>query len=180
METQFGGRDRNFTKGNHEYSRRTVETSRDISGKIQPNAILKHYKMPKFDGESSCDLYRRQFEVVAMANGWTEHQKATELVLALQGKALKILQNIPGSNYYSLTNALELRYGTKHLTPVYQSQLKSRLQGPSETLQEYGTEVGRLTRLAYPQAPKECLNQIAVQTFIDGFRSTTGASPWPF
>jgi len=74
-------------------------------------------------------------------------------MLALQGKALEILQNIPESkqeDYYSLTNALELRYGTKHLTLVYRSQLKSRLQGLSETLQEFGTEVGRLTRLAYP------------------------------
>jgi len=65
--------------------------------KVQPNAILKHYKVPKFDGKSSWDLYRRQFEVAAMVNGWTEHQKATELVLALQGKALEILQNILGS-----------------------------------------------------------------------------------
>jgi len=44
------------------------------------------------------------------------------------------------------------------------------LQLPSETLQEFETEVGRLTRLAYPQAPEECLNQIAVQTFNDGVR----------
>jgi len=95
------------------------------------------------------------------------------LVLAQQGKALEILQNIPETkqgDYYSLTNALKLRYRTKHLTPMYQSQLKSRLQGPSETLQEFGTEVRRLTRLAYPQAPEECLNQIAVQTFIDGVK----------
>jgi len=51
-----------------------------------------------------------------MANGWTERQKATELVLALQGKALEILQNIPESkqgDYYSLKNALELRYNSK-------------------------------------------------------------------
>jgi len=104
--------------------------------------------VPKIDGEISASI-----------NGWTEHQKATELVLALQGKALEILQNIPESkqgHYYSLRNVLELRYVTKQLTSVYQSQLKSRLQGSSETLQEFGAEVGRLTRLAYPQAPEEC------------------------
>jgi len=91
----------------------------------------------------------------------------------LQNKALEILQNIPESkrgDYYSLANELELRNGTKHLTPVYQSQLKSRLQGPSETPQEFGTEVGRLTRLAYPQVPEECLNQIAMQTYSLEFK----------
>jgi len=81
--------------------------------KVQRNAILKHYKVPKFDGESSWDLYIRQFEVAAMANGWTEHQKATELALAHQGKALGILQNIPETkqgDYYSLTKVLKLTF----------------------------------------------------------------------
>jgi len=52
------------------YKRKPVEIS---PAKVQRNAILKHYKVPKFDGESSWDLYRRQFEVAAMANGWIEH-----------------------------------------------------------------------------------------------------------
>jgi len=130
-------------------------------------------KVPKFDGETSWELYRKQFEAAVVANGWTEHQKATELVLALRVKALVILQNIPQckqGDYYSLANALELRYGNKYLTQVYQSQLKSRAQGSSETLQEFGAEIERLIRLAYPQAPEDFLNQIAVQNFTDGAR----------
>jgi len=53
---------------------------------------------------------------------------------------------------------------------VYQSQLKSRDQGPSETLQEFGVEIEQLNQPAYPQAPKNFLNQIAVQNFTDGVR----------
>jgi len=70
----------------------------------------------------------------------------------------------------TLANALELRYGNKYLTQVYKIQLKSRAQESSETLQEFGAEIERLIRLAYPQAPEEFLNQIAVQNFTDGVR----------
>jgi len=163
METQFGQEIATLRKeimSVREESRNLVEVS-PIGNcpKVRPVATM-NCKMPKFDGETSWELYRKQFEAAAVANGWTEHQKATELVLALRGKALEILQNIPEckqGDYYSLANALELRYGNKYLTQVYQSQLKSRAQGSSETLQEFGAEIARLIRLAYPQAPEEFL-----------------------
>ncbi|KAJ8952760.1 hypothetical protein NQ318_008075 [Aromia moschata] len=51
---------------------------------------------------------------------------------------------------------------------VYQSQIKSRQQRSNESLQEYEADIERLVHLAYPQAPKEFLEQIGIQTFIDG------------
>ncbi|KAJ8961579.1 hypothetical protein NQ318_014831 [Aromia moschata] len=60
-----------------------------------------------------------------------------------------------------------MRYGHKYLRQVYQSQIKSRQQRSNESLQEYEADIERLVHLAYPQAPKEFLEQIGIQTFID-------------
>lgn len=51
---------------------------------------------------------------------------------------------------------------------MYQDQLRSRAQGPTET--EFGAEIRRLIWLSYPQIPEEFLHQIAVQNFTDGVR----------
>ncbi|KAJ8945285.1 hypothetical protein NQ318_002742 [Aromia moschata] len=88
-----------------------------------------------------------------------------------KGQALEILQSIPEEqqNYYNMiVGTLEIRYGHKYLRQVYQSQIKSRQQRTNESLQEYEADIERLTHLAYPQAPKECLEQIGIQNFIDG------------
>ncbi|KAJ8950497.1 hypothetical protein NQ318_015241 [Aromia moschata] len=55
----------------------------------------------------------------------------------------------------------------KYLHQVYQSQIKSTQQRTNESLQEYEADIKRLVHLAYPQAPKEFLEQIGIQTFID-------------
>ncbi|KAJ8944536.1 hypothetical protein NQ318_009699 [Aromia moschata] len=120
-------------------------------------------------------MYRRQFEAAAKANGWTPQEMATSLVISLRGQALEILQSIPDeqqNDYDRILGALEIRYGHKYLRQVYKSQLKSRQQRTNESLQEYEADIERLIHLAYPQAPKEFLEQIGIQTFIDGLLDT--------
>jgi len=96
METQFGQEIATLRKeimSVCEQSRNLVEVSPiGNCSKVRPDATM-NCKVPKL--ETSWELYKKQFEAAAVANWWTEHQKATELVLALRGKALEILQNIP-------------------------------------------------------------------------------------
>ncbi|KAJ8937218.1 hypothetical protein NQ318_005922 [Aromia moschata] len=138
-------------------------------------SVHKMLKPPTYDGQSSWSMYRRQFEAAAKANGWTPQEMATSLVIALRGQALEILQSIPEeqqNDYDRIVGALEIRYGHKYLRQVYQSQIKSRQQRSNESLQEYEADIERLIHLAYPQAPKEFLEQIGIQTFIDGLVDT--------
>ncbi|KAJ8945155.1 hypothetical protein NQ318_001620 [Aromia moschata] len=138
-------------------------------------SIHKMLKPPTYDGQSSWSMYRRQFEAAAKANGWTPQEMATSLVISLRGQALEILQSIPEeqqNDYDRIVGALEIRYGHKYLRQVYQSQIKSRQQRSNESLQEYEADIERLIHLAYPQAPKEFLEQIGIQTFIDGLVDT--------
>ncbi|KAJ8934750.1 hypothetical protein NQ318_004600 [Aromia moschata] len=137
--------------------------------------IIRPHQPPTYDGQSSWSMYRRQFEAAAKANGWIPQEMATSLVISLRGQALEILQSIPEeqqNDYDRIVGALEIRYGHKYLRQVYQSQIKSRQQRSNESLQEYEADVERLVHLAYPQAPKEFLEQIGIQTFIDGLVDT--------
>ncbi|KAJ8911883.1 hypothetical protein NQ315_012297 [Exocentrus adspersus] len=127
--------------------------------------------MPIHDNKL-CVLPGHRHHKPPTTNGWDEHQKATELALALRGKALQTLQKIPEEkqNDYSTVGALELRFGSKYLSQVYQNQLKSLSQGPTETLQEFSTDIEKMVRLAYPEAPEEFIKQLNVQSFIDGVK----------
>ncbi|KAJ8944636.1 hypothetical protein NQ318_004723 [Aromia moschata] len=138
-------------------------------------SVQKLLKPPTYDGQSSWSMYRRQFEAAAKANGWTSQEMATSLVISLRGQTLEILQSIPEeqqNDYGRIVGALEIRYGHKYLRQVYQSQIKSRQQRTNESLQEYEADIERLIHLAYPQAPKEFLEQIDIQAFIDGLVDT--------
>ncbi|KAJ8962167.1 hypothetical protein NQ318_018124 [Aromia moschata] len=163
----------------HQLHRTSIADSGDYStspGIPLQNSTLMHtersvhkiLKPPTYDGQSSWSMYRRQF-------GWTSQEMATSLVISLRGQALEILQSIPEeqqNDYDSIIGALEIRYGHKYLRQVYQSQIKSRQQRSNESLQEYEADIERLIHLAYPQAPKEFLEQIGIQTFIDGLVDT--------
>ncbi|KAJ8939220.1 hypothetical protein NQ318_014921, partial [Aromia moschata] len=148
----------------HQLHRTSIADSGDCS--TSPATPLQH---------SSLMHTERQFEAAAKANGWTPQEMATSLVISLRGQALEILQSIPEeqqNDYDRIVGTLEIRYGHKYLRQVYQSQIKSRQQRSNESLQEYEADIERLIHLAYPQAPKEFLEQIGIQTFIDGLVDT--------
>ncbi|UYV65170.1 K02A2.6-like, partial [Cordylochernes scorpioides] len=128
---------------------------------------------PTFDGQTSLEGFRRQFEAVTLNNGWGETEKVTNLIVALRGPALDLLQAVPRADqqsYAMLMGELELRYGEQHLRQVYQAQLKLRRQKVGESLQGFEADVKRLCHLAYPGAPIDFLDQLAAQTFVDGIR----------
>ncbi|KAJ8944064.1 hypothetical protein NQ318_005974 [Aromia moschata] len=131
-------------------------------------------KPPQFDGKVSRGTYLRQFEAAATANGWTDSEKATGLIIALRGEAIDVLKGIPVEQYHSfehLKDHLEMRYGDKHMQHVYQVQLKGRLQLAGENLQHLEADILRLVRLASPTAPPEFLEQLSIQHVIDGLRN---------
>ncbi|UYV84370.1 K02A2.6-like [Cordylochernes scorpioides] len=128
---------------------------------------------PTFDGQTSLEGLRRQFEAVTLKNDWEETEKVTNLILALRGPALDLLQAVPRADqqsYAMLIGEFELRYGEQHLRQVYQTQLKLRRQKVGESLQRFEADVKRLCHLAYPGAPIDILDQWAAQMFIDGIR----------
>ncbi|KAJ8968548.1 hypothetical protein NQ317_006986 [Molorchus minor] len=141
-----------------------VEEGYHHSSKIKP---------PTYDGKTSWQTYMKQFDAAANVNNWSESEKATALIVSLRGDALEILQTLnedQHKNYEELVLQLEMRFGDKHLQQVYQAQLKGRNQRINENLQQYEADIARLVYLAYPTAPRDFIEQLAVQVFIDGIR----------
>ncbi|KAJ8973583.1 hypothetical protein NQ317_011837 [Molorchus minor] len=98
----------------------------------------------------------KQFDAAANVNNWSESEKATALIVSLRGDALEILQTLDEDqhkNYEELVLQLEMRN-----------------QRINENLQQYEADIARLVYLAYPTAPRDFIEQLAVQVFIDGIR----------
>ena len=67
-------------------------------------------KPPIFDGKSSWQEYKIQFEAVACANGWDASRKALALVASLVGPARSVLIPLPvdgHSDHQTLVSALQ-------------------------------------------------------------------------
>ena len=128
------------------------------------------HRAPPYDGRSSWEAYRTQFEMLARVNNWNEMEKATYLAVSLKGPALTMLSNIPRDNLYNyslLIAALEARFGSTHQAELHRIKLKNRTRKREECLAELAEEVERLARLAYPEAPSEMLELLAKDQFID-------------
>ncbi|GFS64075.1 transposon Ty3-I Gag-Pol polyprotein, partial [Nephila pilipes] len=126
-----------------------------------------------FDGQTSWSIFKTQFDVVSSSNGWTGRVKASQLVASLRGSAAEVLQRIPAGNLMDLTTierALESRFGDSHLTQFYRTELKTRRQKPSESLQVLAADVERLMSLAYTKCPLDIRESLATQYFIDAMR----------
>ncbi|GBM66532.1 hypothetical protein AVEN_133236-1, partial [Araneus ventricosus] len=126
-----------------------------------------------FDGQTSCTVFKTQFDIVSSTNGWMDFMKASQLVASLRGSAAEVLQGIPADKLTDLTTiekALESRFGDSHLTQFYRAQLKTRRQKPGESLEELAADVERLMSLAYAECPLDVRKSLAVQFFADVIR----------
>lgn len=123
-----------------------------------------------YDGKSSWDAYRTQYEMLAGIHRWSDNQKATYLAVSLRGAAATVLTNLPPEqrrDYKALAAALDSRFGSLHQKELNRMRLKTRTRRREETLPELAEDVERLTRLAYPDATEAMIEVLAKDQFID-------------
>jgi hypothetical protein len=102
-------------------------------------------KPPKFDGATSWAVFHQQFENAGVQNNWTSNEKAAHLLSVLQGQAADNLHTMLAEVMYEDTvGALWDCFGDHQLAADYGSQLKVRVQGSGETLQEFAAAVEQL------------------------------------
>ncbi|KAF5299756.1 hypothetical protein FQA39_LY11426 [Lamprigera yunnana] len=99
-----------------------------------------------FVGKVPWSTYHKQLEAAEMANRWTNEEKVDSLVVALRGDVLNILQTVSGNQ-----------------------QNDYRVKKSGEGLQEFQAIYSAVC-LAYPTVPDSFLEQLAIQTFMDGIR----------
>jgi hypothetical protein len=111
---------------------------------------------PTFDGTTSWDVFRHQFESVAEHNCWTRQEKFTYLIKVMQGGATDVLHYIPRNATYEETLLLlKDRVGEQHFAADFRSQLKTRTQIAGESLLEFATAIEQLAHGAYPTQQEE-------------------------
>ncbi|XP_076051361.1 uncharacterized protein LOC143031438 [Oratosquilla oratoria] len=124
----------------------------------------------EFDGTVSWEAYKTQFELLASAHQWSRPEMAMQLVWALKGPALEVLNQLPAtqrSSYSKVTATLERRYGHQHQTEVFRTRFRARVRGPGETLTRLAQDLEVLVRRAYPEASEEMITILLRDQFVD-------------
>lgn len=124
----------------------------------------------EFDGTVSWEAYKTQFELLASARQWSRPEMAMQLVWALKGPALEVLNQLPAAqrcSYSKVTATLERRYGYQHQTEVFRTRFRARLRGPGETLTRLAQDLEVLVRRAYPEASEEMITILLRDQFVD-------------
>ena len=124
----------------------------------------------EFDGTVSWEAYRTQFELLAEARRWSRPEMALQLVWALKGAALEVLNQLPAakrSSYSSVTAALERRYGYQHQTEAFRARFRARTRGPGESLTRLAQDLELLVRRAYPEAGEDMITILLRDQFVD-------------
>ncbi|KYN12269.1 hypothetical protein ALC57_15561 [Trachymyrmex cornetzi] len=87
------------------------------------------------------------------------------------------MQNLESLQFEELKSKLELRFGETHSLQNYYSQFINRKQRFGENIASLGSDIERLSQLAYPECPDRVRDKIACAQFVsalsDGFVKRT-------
>ena len=82
----------------------------------------------KYHGTSPLNEYQVHFEMCAVMNRWSDADKAKYLAVCLRGQAQSLLGSLQQSqlsDYTSLVDALQERFGLAGLTEIFMAELQS-------------------------------------------------------
>jgi len=124
-------------------------------------------KAKEYDGSQPWRNYRSHFERVSEINGWLPH-RLQYLWAHLSGVALEYADGLPEkeiTDYESLCDAMDSRFGAARMTSIYRTELSSRLRQEGESMSALGQDIRRLVNFAYPTYPPEAKEDLAVERF---------------
>ncbi|MDD9361568.1 MAG: hypothetical protein PV344_01400, partial [Anaplasma sp.] len=98
-----------------------------------------------------------QYDRVARHNGWTDQQRLQNLYFSLEGTARHWFENHEASlTSWEICKAeLKRTFSTQHRRERAEDQLRSRTQGPHESVTSFVEDVLRLSARADPSATEE-------------------------
>jgi len=164
-KTGHGTRDRrNRRKSSSDSSSRSPDQRRQTRRNRR-----KDIEARRFNGKDSVDDYLVQFELTAKHNQWTDEQKATALLCALDGPARSILADFDDPSrveYRKIRRSLQKRFGATEQTEVHELALSSLRLTRGQSIRELASEVNRLTRKAYPDLSSMQRERFAIKALL--------------
>lgn len=107
-------------------------------------------------------------------NGWSAEKTGIQVALALEGKALQVLEDLSPAEQTScaaIEAALQLwliRYGQRIFADDARDQLSSRRRHKEERLGEFAADLRLYARRGYPTFSQSQQEEMALQVFIQG------------
>ena len=109
---------------------------------------------------------------------WTEDEKLSKFVEALQDKALQFYGNLPEEvqdDYGLVSKKFRARFWPQEPSQTVRSQLKVLKQQPEETLEEFAEKCQQLATDAWGATNPEMTEQSALDAFLHGLLDTEAA-----
>jgi len=133
------------------------------------NPKRKEVEARRYNGKEPITEYLLQFELTARRNAWSDSEKATSLLCALDGPARGVLAevDINCTSYREIKELLVKRFGPVLLTEVHEQALQDLKLTRTQSIRELTTEVTRLTKLAYPEFDGPARERFAVKALIN-------------
>jgi Zinc knuckle len=125
----------------------------------------KEMEVRRFTGKDSVEDYLLQFELAARHNYWTNQEKASSLLCALDGPARGVLAEIddPATvSYDEVRKALLARFGPADFPAAHEQALHQLRLSPGQNIRELSQEVQRLTKRAYSDLTGRARSQLMI------------------
>ena len=152
--------------------------ARDNFRPTYQNSMKRNKKLrdPKsFDGvKMDWSDYLAHFETVAKWNEWDNEQKAQQLIISLDGEAMKILGQLTSEvkdDYVKLVAEMNRRYDPKERASAYKIKFRGRIRNKQENLMIYAQDLKRLVSRAYPDIPHTSHDHFVLDQFITGLNT---------
>lgn len=129
----------------------------------------KDIEVRRCTGKDSVEDYLLQFELTTRHSYWTDQEKASSLLFALDGPARGVLaeiDDITRVSYQEVRWALPSRFGPADLPATHEQALQQLRRNPGQNIRELSQEVQKLTRRAYSDLAGRTQNQLMVGFFL--------------
>ncbi len=120
------------------------------------------------------EVYLAQFELLANAQGWDDNEKALQLISSLRGATLEVLAHLTPAqrtDYSSIVEVLQRRYGHHQQVEVHWACLKARVQGRVESLPQLAQELDTLVHNACSSAMEDMVTILTRDYFVDALQN---------
>lgn len=157
----------------------SASSEADSEEEQQPRKAPPAAKLPYFEGKTGeWATFIFLFREMARIGKWTQREKYDRLFGALRGKAITYVYSRPRgerSDYYTLRNSLNQRYGLTELPSTARRHLQTMRQEEAETLEDFADRVLQKAVEGFPDMPEEYIQVLATETFLRGCKDKTVA-----
>ena len=146
----------------------TIDTNRRGGG-----VYRRKTTPPVYDPSVPYDDYRKRYEGIATANGWSEEEKARYLAYGLPPAGTQALIHIhpkQAGAYLAMTAVLIRMYGDGDRMKEYQEFLSGRKQLETESLADFAQVLTSVARRAYPSVEEGIRDGVVWRRFLAGLR----------